>query len=108
MPLWQGFPGAAVLRDLRIHDVEAVQMAGLPGDTASFVSFQVTSQAGREAGRLLIEPATPAANSYIDHHAVVCSGALFYFHHKFWFRDLKSFPNRNSLKDGIFHGRFCF
>lgn len=83
-------------------------MAGLPGDTASFVSSQVTSQAGREVGRRLIEPATPAANSYIDHHAVVCSGALFYFHHKFWFRDLKSFPNRNSLKDGIFHGRFCF
>lgn len=38
-PLWPGFPGTAVPRDLRIHDVDAVQMAGLPGDTASFVPF---------------------------------------------------------------------
>lgn len=45
-------------------------MAGLPGDTASFVAFQVTSLAGRKSGRLLIGPAPLAAKSWIDHHAV--------------------------------------
>lgn len=85
MPLWQGFPGTVVPRDLRIHDVEAVQMAGLPGDTASFVPFQVTSQAGRKPGRLLIGPALLAAKSYIDHHAVVCSAVLLCFNQKFYF-----------------------
>lgn len=83
--LWQGFPGTAVPRDLRIHDVEAVQMAGLPGDTAIFVSFQVTSQAGRKPGRLLTGPGPLAAKSHIDHHAVVCSHVFLYFDQKFYF-----------------------
>lgn len=52
-------------------------MAGLPGDTAIFVSFQVTSQAGRKPGRLLTGPAPLAAKSHIDHHAVVCSRGFF-------------------------------
>lgn len=78
-------------------------MAGLPGDTAGFVSSQVTNQAGRKPGRLLIEPVPLAAKSYIDHHTVVCSGALFCFDHKFWSGDLKSLPSGKSFKYGIFH-----
>lgn len=85
MPLWEGFPGTAVPRDLRIHDVEAVQMAGLPGDTAGFVPFRVTSQAGRKPGRLLIGPAPLAAKSYIDRCPVVCSGVLLCFDQEIYF-----------------------
>lgn len=83
-------------------------MAGLPGDTAGFVSSQVTSQAGRKPGRLLIEPVPLAAKSYIDHHTVVCSGALFCFDHKFWSGDLKSLPSGKSFKYGIFHRNSWF
>lgn len=83
-------------------------MAGLPGDTAGFVSSQVTSQAGRKPGRLLIEPVPLAAKSYIDHHMVVCSGALFCFDHKFWSGDLKSLPSGKSFKYGIFHRNSWF
>lgn len=54
-------------------------MAGLPGDTAGFVPFQVTSQAGRKPGRVFIGPAPLAAKSYIDCCPVVCSGVLLYF-----------------------------
>lgn len=60
-------------------------MAGLPGDTAIFVSFQVTSQAGRKPGRLLTGPGPLAAKSHIDHHAVVCSHVFLYFDQKFYF-----------------------
>lgn len=79
MPVWEGFPGTAVPGGLRIHDVEAVQMARLPGDTAGFVPFQVTSQAGRKPGRLLMGPAPLAAKSYIDCCPVVCSAVLLSF-----------------------------
>lgn len=60
-------------------------MAGLPGDTASFVAFQVTSQAGRKSGRLLIGPAPLAAKSCTDHRAVFSSGVLLCFDQKFYF-----------------------
>lgn len=96
-PLWPDFPGIAIPRDLRIHDVEAVQVAGLPRDTASFVPFWVTSQAGRKTGRLLIGPAPLAAKSYIGHHAVVCSGVLFYFDQKFYFETWKPFQKELHL-----------
>lgn len=72
-------------------------MAGLPGDTAGFVLFQVTSQAGRKPGRLLIGPGSLAAKSYVGACAVVCSRVLLCFDQKLYFKSENLPPKKIHL-----------